>query len=105
MIKTAISSRTLCEATGVPYRQLDYWVRLGLVAPLGEAHPGSGARRRWDPALVPVLRTLRRVQAALQVDAPGFPGASHLILHRIIEVHDTGRLDLGDGITITWETS
>lgn len=31
------------------YRQLDYWIRLGLFTPRHPATPGSGHRRRIDP--------------------------------------------------------
>ena len=44
------SSADVCARTGATYRQLDYWTRVGLVAPSVSAGIGYGTRRRWSPA-------------------------------------------------------
>lgn len=57
---SALTSREVCEQTGVTYRQLDYWCRRGLVRPTVEAS-GQGSRRGWARADV---ERVRRVSAA-----------------------------------------
>lgn len=44
-------------ATGVTYRQLDYWTRKGILTPEA-ATPGSGYARRWSPADLTRVRML-----------------------------------------------
>jgi DNA-binding transcriptional MerR regulator len=56
------SSAEVCRLAGVSYRRLDYWARLGLVAPSVCECAGSGTRRRWSPA--DVLRVKRVAVAA-----------------------------------------
>jgi DNA-binding transcriptional MerR regulator len=53
-----LSSHEVCRLTGVTYRQLDYWVRTGLVQPHEQAH-GSGSRRRWTDVDIERVRRLR----------------------------------------------
>lgn len=40
----------VCRATGCTYRQLDYWVRTGMVTPSVNAPHGSGSRRLFSAA-------------------------------------------------------
>lgn len=55
------STLDVCEQTGVTYRQLDYWTRIGLVAPsLGQA-TGSGTRRAFSGHDVAVVKVLGAV--------------------------------------------
>lgn len=55
------SSADVCALTGATYRQLDYWCRVGLVAPSVTAAAGYGSRRRWSSSDVDAVR---RVAAA-----------------------------------------
>lgn len=57
-----ISANELCEITGVTYRQLDYWVRLGVVRPALPAN-GSGSQRKFSGPQVPVMRCLGQLAA------------------------------------------
>lgn len=41
------STREVCEITGVTYRRLDYWVRMGYVTPEIRG-AGSGRARGWS---------------------------------------------------------
>ena len=41
------SSQEVVKATGVTYRQLDYWDRTDLVSPTGVEATGSGSRRKY----------------------------------------------------------
>lgn len=45
----------VCAITGITYRQLDYWDRLGMVSPSGTPARGSGTARRYTLADVRVL--------------------------------------------------
>lgn len=40
-------STQVCEIAGITYRQLDYWMRRGLVTPAKQYGPGSGHRRGY----------------------------------------------------------
>jgi len=53
---------------GVSYRMLDYWVRIGLVAPSMAESRGSGSARLFtheDMSIVKLIGRLRRVGAPL----------------------------------------
>lgn len=41
------STHEVCELTGLSFRQLDYWARLGVIWPAVEAR-GSGSHRVWS---------------------------------------------------------
>jgi DNA-binding transcriptional MerR regulator len=43
-----LSSRQVCEAVGITFRQLDYWVRQGTLVPSNAQAKGSGTQRRWS---------------------------------------------------------
>lgn len=48
----------MCRLTRCTYRQLDYWVRTGIVTPAIANPRGSGNRRRWAPDQVRVVRMI-----------------------------------------------
>lgn len=51
----------VCKIVGITYRQMDYWVRTGLVRPsVADAH-GSGTRRRWSDDDVRQLIVIKRM--------------------------------------------
>ncbi|MDJ0346999.1 MerR family transcriptional regulator [Streptomyces sp. H10-C2] len=52
---------TACAATGITYRQLDYWARTGLVEPSVRASYGSGAQRLYGFRDVVVLKIVKRL--------------------------------------------
>ena len=55
------STVAVCREAGVTYRQLDYWIRLGLLAPsLCQAH-GSGTRSAFSALDVAVVKILGAV--------------------------------------------
>jgi hypothetical protein len=56
-------SAQVCRATGVSYRMLDYWCRIGLVHPSISQPVGSGTVRRWS------AEDVRRVRVAAAVMA------------------------------------
>lgn len=49
------------RAAGITYRQADYWIRQGILRPIGEGRPGSGARREWDEHEIRVARVVAAV--------------------------------------------
>jgi DNA-binding transcriptional MerR regulator len=55
------SSREVCEETGVTYRQLDYWIRVGYISGVG--CPGSGRQRRYTASDVERVKEIRRAMA------------------------------------------
>jgi DNA-binding transcriptional MerR regulator len=52
---------TACAATGITYRQLDYWARTGLVEPSVRPAYGSGAQRLYSFRDVVVLKIVKRL--------------------------------------------
>lgn len=59
----------MCDATGVSYRQLDYWATAGYI-PGG--NPGTGENRRWtwpDMEVVGYILTLLDIGFALPLAA------------------------------------
>lgn len=67
----AYSTREVCDAAGVSYRQLDYWCRLGLVRPSLADATGSGSRRRWSTHDAAIVRVLGRVAGPVPVNRLG----------------------------------
>lgn len=44
-----ITSNDMCKRAGITYRQLDYWLRSGVIECIdGQVEPGSGRPRRYD---------------------------------------------------------
>jgi hypothetical protein len=56
------SSHDIARMVGCSYRQLDYWVRSGVISPL-VAGEGSGSRRRWLPEQARIVRMLADLAA------------------------------------------
>ena len=54
-----LTSLQVCEATGLTYRRLDYWVRTELIEPIVDAD-GSGSQRLFDPSVVDQIREMQR---------------------------------------------
>jgi DNA-binding transcriptional MerR regulator len=65
--RLAFSSREACEAAGLTYRQVDYWVRAGAVWPSIAAR-GKGTDRGWTIAdvdrLARIAGVVRRAEDA-----------------------------------------
>lgn len=53
----------VAEAAGITYRQLDYWLRIGLVTSVAEERPGSGGRRQFTRREVLLTACVARVMA------------------------------------------
>ena len=50
-----------CAATGITYRQLDYWARTGLVVPSIRTAAGSGTQRLYSFTDILVLKVVKRL--------------------------------------------
>ena len=62
------TSTKVCEVTGVTYRQLDTWIRNGVVEVSGDPTPGNGYSREFTPsqvARISLLARLRRLGLSL----------------------------------------
>ena len=51
MTDTYLTSAEVCERTGLTYRRLDYWCRIGLITPVVEGR-GQGSLRQWPMNIV-----------------------------------------------------
>ncbi len=58
---SGMSSPEACRRAGITFRQLDWWVRTGLIAPSVRAARGCGTRRRWSDDDVRILAAMARV--------------------------------------------
>jgi DNA-binding transcriptional MerR regulator len=52
---------TACKASGITYRQLDYWARTGLVEPSIRPATGSGTQRLYSFRDILVLKVVKRL--------------------------------------------
>jgi DNA-binding transcriptional MerR regulator len=52
---------TACKASGITYRQLDYWARTGLVEPSVRSATGSGTQRLYSFRDILVLKVVKRL--------------------------------------------
>jgi DNA-binding transcriptional MerR regulator len=52
---------TACTASGISYRQLDYWARTGLVEPSVRGASGSGSQRLYGFRDILVLKVVKRL--------------------------------------------
>lgn len=86
-----VLSAELLQEAGISYRQLDYWVRTGLLTPRGDI-PGSGWSRSFDPDQV------QRAIAIHQLLETGM--GLHVIRDVIDEFQATGTAQIGP-LTIT----
>jgi DNA-binding transcriptional MerR regulator len=87
----------VARATGVTYRQLDYWARLGLVRPLGNGS-GSGVARRWPERELRVVALIGRlVRAGLTLDAAAGAARTAATAHDLHDV-ETVRVQLAPGV-------
>lgn len=76
-----LTSRQVCDAVGISYRQIDYWCRSGLLAPSGGELPrenSTGFTRWWTADDVARLRSVKArldfgltVEAAFRTSDPG----------------------------------
>lgn len=96
---TLISSMEFAERCGISFRQLDYYSRRGALRPAIPAR-GSGSRRQFDDALVPAVRNADRIARAISNDPSSRP--HHQLMALLIERYPYGRLELGDGIVLSW---
>ena len=53
-----MQSLEVCARTGLTYRQLDHWVRVGVIKPSLRRAEGSGTYRLWSDEDVRILRVL-----------------------------------------------
>jgi DNA-binding transcriptional MerR regulator len=95
-----VSTADLAALVGVTFRQVDYWVRVGLLH-LAVPVEGSGVRREFDAAEVRVARTVATLYAlgvdqdttrAVAKAVRANPGAIHLpvvVGRYVVEVTDT----------------
>ena len=91
-----INSRELAERTGATFRQLDYWCTRGIIHPLWGDNPGSGRRRSFNEAIVDRVLLLVRISRAFQRE--------NIPMHQAFDRYDEGDLDLGEGLTLSWDT-
>jgi len=91
------TSMEACEEAGCTYRQLDYWIRNDVFADL-ESTPGTGHYRKIPGTMIPSIRAVTSVAAALH-DGGGL-ASTHTLAQ--VAAAGKGRLDLGHGVTLKW---
>lgn len=82
----------LCAATGLTYRQVDTWVRLGLIHARQDFR-GTGNPRHFDEDEAAVITLAARLVAAGMNPRPAIGHARRIATH--------GHTDLGAGLRIT----
>lgn len=70
-----LTSTQVCRLVGISYRQLDYWVRRGMIECPDKRGLGSGHARRWTPEdvrrLKAVVAEMREAQLILEAFSNG----------------------------------
>lgn len=97
----AVSSPDAADLAGITYRQLDYWVRNGIVRPLVNAS-GSGSRRLIAREDIPRMRLLGRIQRQLGADGTGPSGVSAELARLIMRDYRRGSM-IFDGFALSWK--
>lgn len=98
---STVNTPELMAEVGCSYRQIDYWVRLGLVATTGPAEPGSGRQRRFDrhavfvAKIVNVLTGFGFYGTPLQSAVRNFK--AHSLAARLVYVKEDGSTDWQPG--------
>lgn len=95
------STTDVSDLTGVSYRQMDYWIRTGLICPSVHPAHGSGSRRRFSEE---DFRQVRLVKAMLDAgwslqkvrEVIEFVPKEALSTGRMIAVASTGSVYLFD---------
>lgn len=82
-----ITSVELIKLTGASYRQLDYWVRIGRIAPTIPV-AGSGSSRGFDPSVVNQVKALL---ALSEVEIPAGPGPWTVVVGDVTFNIEVGR--------------
>jgi DNA-binding transcriptional MerR regulator len=87
-----------CAASGITYRQLDYWARTGLVVPSVRSAAGSGSQRLYSFKDILVLKVVKRLLDA-GVSLPNIRTAVDTLRNR--GVNDLAGITLlSDGTTV-----
>lgn len=56
-----VSTSQAARLSGLSYRQIDYWLRTGIVTPSIAEARGSGTQRRWSEEDILLLRRARQL--------------------------------------------
>lgn len=89
-----LTSTELAHATGLTYRQVDYWTNRGAIE--ATLDPGRHFRRGYHRNLVEPLRIVaafhRTVGAGVPTD----------LVAAIVDNYHAGQIDLADGLALSW---
>lgn len=80
------TAEVLRDVPGLTYRILDYWIRCGVIAPAVHHGYGSGDPHAWDPAQVPIVAVMFRLNRL---------GADHNTLRLVAETLEGAQADEG----------
>nr|WP_232523700.1 MerR family transcriptional regulator [Nocardioides sp. MAH-18] len=89
-----VTTSELIDETSVTYRQVDYWLRTGLLATLEDIHPGTGWTRRLPADQIPRARAIHQLLHA---------GVSLQVIRQIIDDFVTTGRATSEGITFVLE--
>lgn len=90
----SIGSLDIVDETGATFRQLDWWVRHGVVPTLGLSSPGSGNQREFHENVLPRVKLLVSVSKAFS------NRTSVETLRKIYNAYDVGFITLDDNIDL-----
>ena len=93
-----LSTSQLARLAGCQEHTINYWRNQEVISPIGDKNPGSGYQLEWDPNLVPVVKMLVKIENYFKV-------VSCVFLKEIVKNFDKGRLELDEGIVLTWPAS
>jgi hypothetical protein len=98
-----LTTMQVAKATGISYRQCDYWHRLGAFREYATLSEGSGIPRRWKPTVIPILEVIAELNYGMRTYTGGRGLASSVeLVKKIVEAYPNGELVLGPNVKITW---
>lgn len=92
-----VGSTMFCEAVGVTYRQLDNWVRHGVLTPVVGTGVGCGYPRLFQEADIPVAKAALRFSNTVAFASGAKGAAAAMPVMRTLTGTMTGRIDQYEG--------
>ncbi len=91
-----ISTKELLAQTGATGRQIDWWIDNGYISCEPRRNATSGVGRYFNEETVEIVSVLVRISHAIN-------GRKGSLYKAIAECYQDGFVDLGGGVSITWD--
>lgn len=93
------TSDEACRRSGLTYRQLDHWTRLGLLQP-ERASSGTGHARHWPEEEVQVARVFAALNRNAGMGPDKLADVATTVRRSVEQRFESAMLDLGQGVSV-----